>query len=276
MFACFPLLLPLFTQSCSFSLAVKTPRWNSTFCLCTKTLDVEEKKREKSDKHWAHVHNIWRGKGKREKTLRTNCCFSEKAETLLFFSCCRFIIIFRFSSPFSRINISIIEPSWFWCCHVTAFVVLRAKIADNFLRDEIILRLVTNRNIFFQFFATLVLLLAENGKKSLLRRVNICSASNFLVLQEVSENFQSKLIRQKKVRWEREGSAWDSSRLVVTLKWKIGVIWGRGKSYHVSCCRRQNNEQSLKALICWLISSSFVICYCFSRLYISINWGGKW
>lgn len=166
MFACFPLLLPLFTQSCSFSLAVKTPRWNSTFCLCTKTLDVEEKKREKSDKHWAHVHNIWRGKGKREKTLRTNCCFSEKAETLLFFSCCRFIIIFRFSSPFSRINISIIEPSWFWCCHVTAFVVLRAKIADNFLRDEIILRLVTNRNIFFQFFATLVLLLAENGKKS--------------------------------------------------------------------------------------------------------------
>jgi hypothetical protein len=48
-------------------------------------------------------------------------------------------------------------------------------------------------------------------------------------------------------------------------EWKIGVIFEENLiTFHVTSRERGgNNEQSLKAIICWLISSSFVVCYRF-------------
>lgn len=76
--------------------------------------------------------------------------------------------------------------------------------------------------------------------------------------------------------------------IFVTFEWKIGVNtnWNmnsndEGRRREASVLSRfmfqerienKNNEKSLNAVICWLISSSFVICYRSAcRLYISIS-----
>lgn len=206
-----------------------------------------------------------------------------------FFPGCLLLLYFDFPSLFSGINISIIEPSWFRCYHRDDPSIPSAphslwqlpvcRDVNKFLLNKSLVTIGIFLSIFLKIFFCCWQQQTASTKKKILffGRVNICHASNFLVLQETPEIFNQN--------WSDKREEGDETRkilllLFAALKWKIGVIWEWEKSYHVSCYRRENNEQSLKAIICWLISSSFVIGYCFSWpnetvFYVPLNWREK-
>lgn len=113
----------------------------------------------------------------------------------------------------SGINISIIEPSRFWCCHVTAPTVFDSHIrqvavlANKFSSTKVPKNILPRFSIFHK---NILLLLLQTERESF-PTTNICFASNFLVFQEAPKDFQSKLIRQRR--------KFDEGRkIVLTLK----------------------------------------------------------
>lgn len=165
---------------------------------------------------WAHVHIISRGKRKSEKALRTNCCFPAKAERFSSaFPGCLLLLYFDFPSLFSGINISIIEPSWFRCYHRddpsipsaphSLWQLAVCRDVNKFLLNKSLVTIGIFLSIFLKIFFCCWQQQTASTKKKILffGRVNICHASNFLVLQETPEIFNQNWSDKREERTRR-------------------------------------------------------------------------